>query len=179
MSTHVALLKAVNLVNHNRVTTPELCGLFESVGLREPRGLLASGNVLFTSKTADSQTLAEKLGRAAEKQLGLRTTFFVRSAPDWRGVVEGNPFTDQAKQNPGHLIVLTLAAAPSRDAASALTKAIAGREIVYVHGRTAYAVYPDGAGNSKLTTALIERKLGTLCTGRNWNTVLKIAALLS
>lgn len=42
-------------------------------------------------------------------------------------------------------------------------------------GRTLYAVYPDGQGRSKLTTALIERTLQTRCTARNWNTVLKIA----
>jgi uncharacterized protein (DUF1697 family) len=39
-------------------------------------------------------------------------------------------------------------------------------------------VYPDGIGASRLTTALIERTLGTAGTGRNWNTVLKLAALV-
>ena len=36
-------------------------------------------------------------------------------------------------------------------------------------------MYPDGQGNSKLTNAVIERKLGTSGTARNWNTVLKLA----
>jgi uncharacterized protein (DUF1697 family) len=35
----------------------------------------------------------------------------------------------------------------------------------------------DGIGRSRLTSALIEKKLGTRGTGRNWNTVLKLAAL--
>ena len=34
-----------------------------------------------------------------------------------------------------------------------------------------------GIGRSRLTNTLIERKLGTRATGRNWNTVLKLAAL--
>ena len=38
-----------------------------------------------------------------------------------------------------------------------------------------YIDYPDGAGNSKLTNVLIERKLETRGTARNWNTALKIA----
>jgi uncharacterized protein (DUF1697 family) len=38
-------------------------------------------------------------------------------------------------------------------------------------------VYPAGIGTSKLTNKLIEDKLGTRATGRNWNTVLKLRDL--
>ena len=52
-----------------------------------------------------------------------------------------------------------------------------GREIVKAKGHQAYIVYPDGQGRSRLTTLMIEKKLGTRATGRNWNTVLKLQAL--
>jgi uncharacterized protein (DUF1697 family) len=39
-------------------------------------------------------------------------------------------------------------------------------------------VYPDGIGRSNLTGALIEKKLGTRGTARNWNTVLKLRNLV-
>jgi uncharacterized protein (DUF1697 family) len=35
-----------------------------------------------------------------------------------------------------------------------------------------------GQGTSKLTNAVIQRKLGTTGTARNWNTVLTISAAL-
>lgn len=54
----------------------------------------------------------------------------------------------------------------------------AGPERVHVSGRTAYIVYPNGAGASRLTAAVIDRALRISCTARNWNTVRKIAALL-
>jgi uncharacterized protein (DUF1697 family) len=60
---------------------------------------------------------------------------------------------------------------------SALQNAIVGREVVRAKGRCAYIVYPDGIGRSKVTGAFIDKKLGTRGTGRNWNTVLKLAAL--
>ena len=59
----------------------------------------------------------------------------------------------------------------------ALQAAITGPEVVRADGAHAYIIYPDGVGRSRLTHALIERKLGTRGTGRNWNTVLKLAAL--
>jgi len=58
-----------------------------------------------------------------------------------------------------------------------LRAAITGPEIVHGDGQQAYIVYPDGIGRSRLTAALIERKLATRGTARNWNTVMKLAAL--
>jgi uncharacterized protein (DUF1697 family) len=59
-----------------------------------------------------------------------------------------------------------------------LQAAVRGPETVRAVGRQAYIVYPDGVGKSKLTANLIESKLGTRGTGRNWNTVLKLADLV-
>ena len=45
-------------------------------------------------------------------------------------------------------------------------------------GRHADVTYPEGMGGSRLGGTLIESKLRTRGTGRNWNTVLKLAALV-
>jgi uncharacterized protein (DUF1697 family) len=50
---------------------------------------------------------------------------------------------------------------------------------VRAKGRHAYIYYPDGVGRSKLTAALIEKHLGCRGTARNWNTVQKLAAIVS
>ena len=67
---------------------------------------------------------------------------------------------------------------PGREAVEALQAAIKGPEIVRADGKQAYIVYPDGIGRSKLTNTVIEEKLGTRGTARNWNTVLKLADLI-
>jgi uncharacterized protein (DUF1697 family) len=73
---------------------------------------------------------------------------------------------------------MALKRAPDGKDVMALQAAIAGAEVVRADGRHAYIIYPNGIGRSRLTTALIDKKLGTRGTGRNWNTVLKIAALM-
>ena len=78
---------------------------------------------------------------------------------------------------PSHLLALFLKKAPEAKDVQALQAAIRGPEKVRAHGKQLYVVYPEGVGKSKLTNTLIERKLGTRGTGRNWNTVLKLAAL--
>jgi uncharacterized protein (DUF1697 family) len=67
--------------------------------------------------------------------------------------------------------------APATKDVEALQTSIKGPEIVRAEGKQAYIVYPEGIGRSKLTTALIESKLGSRATGRNWNTVLKVLSV--
>jgi uncharacterized protein (DUF1697 family) len=62
---------------------------------------------------------------------------------------------------------------------AALRARIAGREEVAAGPRCLFARYPDGIGRSKLTGAMIERALKLRGTGRNWNTVGKLAAMLT
>jgi len=176
MTTHVALLRAVNLGPHNPVAMSELREFLGALGLLEARTLLQSGNAVFGAAGLTPAALERRLEAEAVGRLGLTTTFFVRTAKEWRALVAANPFPDEAVRDPGHLLVLCLKAAPTPAAVAALQASIKGREVVRVVGRQAYAVYPDGVGHSRLTIAVIEKALGTRGTGRNWNTVMKLAA---
>jgi uncharacterized protein (DUF1697 family) len=69
--------------------------------------------------------------------------------------------------------------APEPRDVKALQSAIAGSEVIRADGRQGYIIYPDGQGRSRLTNALIESRLGTKGTARNWNTVLKLASIAS
>jgi uncharacterized protein (DUF1697 family) len=73
---------------------------------------------------------------------------------------------------------MLLKSAPTAAAAKTLEAAIVGPERVRAIGPALYAVYPNGAGGSRLTNRLIETKLATRCTARNWNTALKLAAMV-
>src|SRR5262245_18667120 len=178
MTSYAALIRAVNLGPHNRVPMSELRIMLSKLGMKDAQTLLASGNAVFRSDLAAAADLEQKLEAGCTKHFKLTTDFFVRTLKDLEAVIEANPFPKEAKEDPGHLLVLFLKDAPTRASVSALQSAIIGRETVKVVGRQGYFVYPDGVGNSRLTITVIEKKLGTRGTGRNWNTVLKLAALL-
>jgi len=177
MTTCIGLLRAVNLAGHNQVRMADLRELLTRLGMQDVRSLLQSGNLVFRSDVRTTTQVERLLEDAAATRLGLETDFFVRTAKDWRDIVAGNPFPGEAERDPSHLLVMLLKKAPDRGHVTALQKTIAGREVVRAGGRHAYVVYPDGIGRSRLTSARIERELGTRGTGRNWNTVLKLCAL--
>ena len=173
---HIALLRAVNLGPHNKIGMADLKALLVGLGFEDVQTLLQSGNVVFEAK-GKTTALEQTLERAAAKQLGLETEFFVRTAKEWQSVIDANPFPREAKDDPSHLLAVVTKDPVDPANVTALRKAIVGREVVRAKGRCAYIVYPDGIGRSKLTSAMIEKKLGTRGTARNWNTVLKLEAL--
>jgi uncharacterized protein (DUF1697 family) len=186
--TYIALLRAVNLGGRNMVAMAALRELILSLGFGDVRTLLQSGNVVFRDGTPlrrsgrqgprrSTSTIAQTLQDATVERLGVATEYIVRTAPEWNAIIEANPFPGEAERLPNHLLLTALRDEPSRAAATALEEAIPGRERIRIIGRHAYIVYVDGVGRSRLTNALIEKTLATRATARNWNTVLKLAAL--
>ncbi len=178
MTTYIALLRAINVGGHKPVAMSDLTRMLAGLGLSDARSLLQSGNLVFRRDSRGEADLVELLlEKEARNRLGLETDFFVRSAREWSAVVANNPFRDEAERDPSHLLVMfTKAATNSRDV-DALRASIAGPEVIRAHNRHLYIVYPSGIGRSRLTNNLLERKLGTRGTARNWNTVLKLAAM--
>lgn len=157
----------------------DLRDLLARLGFTEPRSLLQSGNLVFRTGPISCARLEAVLETEARKRLGLETDFIVRTAAEWNQAVAANPFPDEAERDPGHLVVILLKAKADPARVEALRSAISGREVVRAHDKQLYIVYPDGMGRSRLTIALIEKKLGTRGTGRNWNTTLKLAAAVA
>ena len=166
---YVALLRGVNVGGNTMIAMSDLRARAERLGLRDARTILQSGNLLFRTRKAPAQV--EKL---LEKELE-DVTVFVRSAEELSAVIDSNPFPEEAKRDPGRLVVLFLKQACD---AKALQASIVGTEVARGKGREIYIHYPDGQGRSKLTNAVIEKKLATRATARNWNTVMKLASLV-
>jgi uncharacterized protein (DUF1697 family) len=175
----IALLRAVNVGGTKMVGMAALRDLLGALGFSDVRSLLQSGNLVFRAPRRSSPALECMLEAAAAKELGLRTDFFVRSADQWQAIVAGNPFRDEADRDPSHLMVMTLKSAPAPAQYDALRSAITGPERIHGGGTHAYITYPAGIGSSRLTNAVIERHLQVRGTARNWNTVLKLAALIA
>ncbi len=175
--THIALLRAVNVGGRNQIAMPDLCRVFADAGFGGARSLLQSGNVVFDGGARPGEELERLLEARTAKLLKLEIDYLVRTAEELREIVERNPFRREAADDPSHLLVMFLKKAPGSADVKALQAAVKGPESVRALGKQAYITYPAGIGRSKLTTALIETKLGARGTGRNWNTVLKLLAL--
>jgi uncharacterized protein (DUF1697 family) len=177
MTPQIALLRAIN-VGGVKVSMADLKAMFLDLGFENVRTLLNTGNVVFHSKNKAELNLEKLLEMEFAKRSGQQTDFFVRTAAEWKSIIARNPMTNEARRDPGHLLVVLLKRAPSAQEVDSLRAAIVGPETVETDGQQAYMFYPAGIGQSKLTAKLIEKKLGTPGTGRNWNTVLKLGTMV-
>jgi uncharacterized protein (DUF1697 family) len=143
------------------------------LGFENVKSLLQSGNLVFGSRSRFGAELERFLEVEAAKRLALEVDFYVRTAEEWKSVVRQNPFRKEAERDPKHLVALFLKNAPDPKDVALLQSEISGPELVKAKGKQAYIFYPDGMGRSRLTTAMIEKRIGP-GTGRNWNTVLKL-----
>jgi uncharacterized protein (DUF1697 family) len=176
MPVYITLLRAVN-VGKRQIKMDLLRGLYESVGFAGAQTLLQSGNVVFKTDRTDRAKLVKEIEAAIEKSVGFHSDVILRTPDEMRKVIVENPFPAQAEDDPSHLLVTFLNGAPTAEAIDALAKAHAGPEAFKTIGQDFYAYFPNGAGRTKLTITLIEKKLQAIGTARNWNTVRSLLSL--
>jgi uncharacterized protein (DUF1697 family) len=177
MSIHVAFLRGINVGGHNKVTMSDLRDLLGELGFAGVTSLLQSGNLVFESDRQTGACLERLLEKETAQRLGVSADYVLRSADELEKTVAHNPFPKEAKDNPSHLLVMFLKTAPPAKEVDALRASIQGPEIIGCDGKQLYIAYPAGIGRSKLTATVIEQKLASRGTARNWNTIRKLLAL--
>lgn len=173
-TTHIALLRAVNLAGKNMVSMAVLRELLTRLGLHDVQTLLQSGNVVFRAEPGETAEMEHAIERVCRPAFKFDLEVFVRTVKEWNDVIARNPFPDEAVGNPGRLLVMACRTPIAQASVRQLQASIAGDEVVRASGRHLYITYPAGIGTSKLTTAVIEKTLATRGTARNWNTVLAL-----
>jgi uncharacterized protein (DUF1697 family) len=163
------LLRGLN-IGGKRLPMPELTAFLESLGHRDVRTLLASGNAVMTADETDAAALEARLETAAAQRLSLATDWLVRSHADLAAVLAANPFPDAATERPSRLLVHF-----HRDPAPP-PPAHDGPERTVAIGRELYVDYAGGVGASTLDRTM-RRARWPMNTARNWNTVAKLADL--
>lgn len=158
----ISLLRGINVGGHNLVRMDALREAYQSLGLRNPRTWLQSGNVAFETDETGLPALAARIEDALERTFGFRPAVILRTPAELEQVIAGNPFPGR---DPAKLAVIFLATDP------ATPKLPATEEEWHLRGREMYIYYPNGMGRTKLTPAVLERALKTRGTARNWNTV--------
>lgn len=178
MTLRVALLRGVNVGGNRKVSMAELKAMFEAIGFTEVKTLLQSGNVVFRAGGESEADLEARLEAETEKRLGLKTSYLVRDAKAWRALIDANPFAKEAEAEPSRTLVTVGRTAMPAEALDAVRVVLLPHERLEAVGREVYAHFGEGMGQSKAAEVLNRQAVKAIATGRNWNTVLKIAALL-
>jgi uncharacterized protein (DUF1697 family) len=173
----VALLRGINVGRAKRVAMADLRALLESLGYREVRTLLNSGNVAFEGAAMPQVRHARRIRAAVAGELGVDALVIVKSAEEVAAIVAGNQLAAATASDPSRLLVALTHDAESLAALASLAGSISGADELHVGKHAAYVWCANGILESKAAVALL-RDLGDSGTTRNWATVNKLHALL-
>ncbi len=178
MTTCVSLFRGINVGGRQKVRMDELKALHEELGLKDVVTYIQSGNVIFTSDNADPAQLAARIENGFAQKFGFRVKVIVRTADKFQEIIAHNPFQNDPTKESKWVVVLFLETLPASTALQDLRQVYAGPEELFMIGQEVFIYYPDSIGRSKLSHALLEKKLQSAGTARNWNTILQLQKLL-
>ena len=178
MTTCMSLFRGINVGGNRIVPMSELKSLHQALGFKDVVTYIQSGNVVFSSDETNPAQLARQIEESFAQKFGFQSQVMVRTSAELQEIIASNPFQNQPEKEPKWVAVLFLTTRPESSALEDLKKTYSGPEEIYLIGQELFVYYPDGIGRSKLTLPLIEKKLKTVGTGRNWNTVLQLQKMM-
>ncbi len=176
MARYVAFLRGINVSGQKLIKMEELRKHFEIPGFKNIVTYIQSGNVLFDTKETDETKLRNKIEKQLAAKLGYEVPTIVRSANNIEYIIKNNPFCDMGKDDIRKVYIALLSDSPPASAHKTLDIYRADGEEFHVLEKEIYLLL-GSAGNTKLSNALIEKKLGLTATTRNWATMNKILEL--
>ena len=175
MTQRIILFRGMN-TGGVRAPVTEQRAMAEAMGLKNPRTLAASGNLVVESGKATA-ALEREIEAAMQERFGLEIVAMVRTPEQWTKLIASNPFPKEATTQPAKVLAMVMKDGIRPGALDACRELAEGGERVEAVGDVLYFWFPNGQGQSAIFKKATPRLLG-MGTGRNWNTVLKLGEMV-
>lgn len=175
MARHFAFLRAINVGGHT-VTMVRLRELFEELGFTDVETFIASGNVIFSSRSGTAAALERKIEAHLETSLGYEVKAFLRSGPELVALAAHKAFPEARVRTAAAFCVGFLAAPLDAAAKKSLAGLKTDVDDFHANGREVYWLCKLRQSDSRFSNVLFEKSLNARVTFRGANTVSKLAA---
>lgn len=174
---HVLLLRGINVGGKNSLPMKDLARIVEEAGGSSVRTYIQSGNAVFNTPAKNASPITKRVTTAIKEEFGLSVPVIVRTRAEMERVAITNPFLAKDASE-AHLHIGFLSEAPTPKRVSALDASRSPADAFIVRASEIYLHFPNGVSGSKLTSAYLDKTLGTMCTIRNWRTVMKLVDMM-
>ncbi|MCZ3378718.1 DUF1697 domain-containing protein [Rhizobium sp. AG207R] len=173
MAVYVALLYSIVLGPGRRVIMSDLKAMAESLGFRNARTLVATGNLVFEAEPQPIASVEAQLEAGFATAFGKHVDIIVRDADRWLRLADGNPFLDGIGSE---VIVRVMRQPLEPEILDVLAKYRQDERMAVVDGDL-WIDFGLKASETKMLPALTTKRLG-IGTMRNWNTVRGLAEMI-
>lgn len=174
---YIALIRGINIGRSKRIKMADLVKTLESLGFKNIKTYLQSGNVIFEHDSSDIAEIVGSIGRKISEIFSFSVDVIIRTKDELENIVNGNPFIKESDIELDKLHVTFLSDIPDQKAVLNLDINKAENEKFEIIGREVYLYCPNGYARTKLKNDAFEKKLNTTATTRNWKTTNKLMEL--
>ncbi|MEY2869483.1 MAG: hypothetical protein RIR01_1974 [Bacteroidota bacterium] len=171
MTTHLALLRGINVSGHNMMKMDALQKMLENMGFTNVITYIQTGNVFVTSEEENPAAVGFKIKQEIFKVFGHDVPVVVINKEDLIACQENNPFIKASEVDTKKLYVAFISMELHKDRIHDLKMSAVKPDEVHIDKNRIFIKYAVSAGKTRLDQKYIEKKLNLTATIRNWNTV--------
>ena len=174
MTKYIAFLKAINVGGHT-VKMDHLKKLFEKMGFENVETFIASGNVVFETKSKSVDSIKKKIEAELEKSLGYKVATFIRTTKELKEIAEHKPFSEidlDNKQN--YLYIGFLDNQPDKESQKKVLVLSDKTNEFHFNKTELYWLCRKNFSDSGISGKVLEKTLGVETTIRNSTTIKKM-----
>lgn len=169
MITYVAFLRGVNSGLNPTTKMNALRTAFEEMGFNNVNTVIASGNVLFDTKSTSEVALEKTIEKALPKAIGFESATMVVTFEDLQRLVDLNPFKG-VTVTPETRLFVTFVKEPPKNGLKLSGK---GFKLLGMSGRALFSVL-DLSGTTPDLMKVLDKEFGKNNTTRSWKTIERI-----
>lgn len=177
MTTHLALLRGINVSGHNMIKMEALKTALETIGFQNVQTYIQSGNVFVNTVEENAAAVGFKIKQEIFKVFGHEVPVVVIGKSDLEACFKNNPFLKEANMDIKKLYVAFVSTTLRSDSINDLKMSQVKPDEAFIDASRIYIKYAVGAGKTKFDQKYIEKKLNLTATIRNWNTVTQLLKL--
>ncbi len=162
----------------HRVKMDRLKELFEILGFDDVRTFIASGNVMFRTKSSRPEALTKKIETLLNQSLGYEVPTILRTVAELNALVSYEPFAQDIVSKGDDLYVILLARAFTPEAADLLAALRTDDDEFHVAEKEVYWLRRKPISESKIPVKAFNKALTQPGTSRNMTSLRKLKAEL-
>jgi uncharacterized protein (DUF1697 family) len=174
MTTHLVLLRGINVSGHNMIKMDALKTTLENIGFTKVQTYIQSGNVFVTSAEKSPAKVGFVIKQEIFKVFGGDVPVIVLSAADLEACFNNNAFLKEKEADTKKLYVAFVSKELRPENINDLKISQFKPDEAHLDGNRIFIKYAVGAGKTRLDQKYIEKKLNLTATIRNWNTVTQL-----
>lgn len=174
MTTHLVLLRGINVSGHNMMKMDALQTTLENVGYQNVQTYIQSGNVFVDCEEENVASVGFKIKQEIFKTFGHEVPVVVVGKQDLEKCFKNNPFLNEKEADTKKLYVAFASTTLKSDNINDLKMSQVKPDEAFIDESRIYIKYAVGAGKTRLDQKYIEKKLNITATIRNWNTVTQL-----